>query len=94
MRWNPPSERVQFWLVSPLLVFIVPFVAVLVAVIWLDEQKARLIGPDMKSWRPWFAWYPVRLGSMFDSEHRWCWLEMVERKRRNIDTIEYRERPR
>lgn len=36
--------------------------------------KRRAVGP-VKDWRPWFAWYPVRLPNA-----DLVWLEVVERR--------------
>lgn len=46
-----------------------------------SDKESRLA-----KWRPWFAWYPVRItytkdkNNSYDSDtNKWVWLETVER---------------
>lgn len=46
-----------------------------------SDKESRLA-----EWRPWFAWYPVRIthtndkNNSYDSDtNKWVWLETVER---------------
>lgn len=69
---------------SPLLLT----VAVVTAPVWLivgiflfvalkiEKVKRHLLGPS-ETWRPWFAWFPVRED---EGMGRWVWLEWVERR--------------
>lgn len=41
-----------------------------------EERRA-----DWMTWRPWFAWHPVRVDPCTsDSRPDWRWLEVVERR--------------
>lgn len=37
-------------------------------------SRRRLTWAEIEAWRPWFAWYPVRIG------HEFVFLEWVERR--------------
>jgi hypothetical protein len=40
-----------------------------------SQEKGEIRRKAAEEWRPWFAWYPVRVGS------RQCvWLETIERR--------------
>lgn len=78
MQWKEPSERTQFILLSPILIPVtivaVPVFAPLIAVLWAWDRW----GPK-PAWRKWFAWRPVKVFSWTTHEHRWVWLEWLER---------------
>lgn len=89
MKWNPPiaSDRVERWVLVPLACVVCSPVLLMIGVVlggeWLEERKRQLMGPD-RTWRPWFAWYPVRLGVSSDAfrpdaDRQFVWLEWVER---------------
>lgn len=84
MRWQPPSERVQFALASPLVIpaavflaaVILPLVPLFIASDWWTRRQIA------KGWHRWFAWRPVRFdGFWYDMPSQWMWLETVERRR-------------
>ena len=66
---------------------------------WVDgltwERKAQI----KSSWQPWFAWYPVRIGTTNDQHKIYMWLQRVFRKGTYIPgwfsgswTYEYKEK--
>lgn len=91
MKWHPPTERTQLFLVSPIIVPLVaiaaiifsPFIPLIWArVLWMRRQSR-------KGWHAWFAWRPVKLGVYRDG--RWVWGETIERKVREYRrSYEYR----
>jgi len=32
---------------------------------------------EQQKWRPWFAWYPVKIKTMPDGHFKYAWLEKV-----------------
>ena len=82
MRWNPPSERTQFILLSPIIVPVcivaLPIFASMALGIWILQYFE---GPQ--GWKPWFAWRPVRLDYDWDTKtQQWAWLERIEQHSR------------
>jgi len=59
-----------------LLVLTAPAWLGLLAMIGFAWIKRKAIGPT-DEWRPWLAWYPVRIDVWEDD---WRWLEIVERR--------------
>lgn len=81
MKWRAPSDRMQFLLLSPIIVPLAVLCAIWVApvglVVWLDRRRrSRLYA---KGWHVWFAWRPVKTGPWWD-RGGWVWLEMIERQ--------------
>lgn len=82
MKWQAPSQRTQFILLSPIIVpaglllaaMILPAVPFILLAAKLAEHRRA------KGWHRWFAWYPVRFdGFFYDRPSCWFWLETVER---------------
>lgn len=89
MRWATMADREPHplhwvWLWAPALILLL-FLGMLMGMEWLEKQKRRLIGPSEDCWRPWLAWYPVRIEG-----GQTAWLEWVERKTVARDWVEYR----
>lgn len=95
MKWKAPSERVQFWIASPI-VIPASLIAALIFLpgIGLHLLLQRVFPRPSEEWHRWYAWRPVRLGHW--SEHigkraGWAWLEAVERRARPYNwPTEYR----
>lgn len=84
MRWKSMNDRqLPNWVGYPIVVLTFPVWGFLIAIIWLEDVKRRVMGPSSE-WRPWFAWHPVY---SWDA-HKTVWLEWVER-RIYWNTVEY-----
>jgi len=94
MKWRAPSERVQFWLASPVVVPLGIVAAIMLSpailAIWITGKLPR----TSMEWHLWFAWRPVPLGHWSDHVGKrggWAWLERVERRARPYNwPTEYR----
>ncbi|NTF35547.1 hypothetical protein [Agrobacterium rubi] len=77
MRWKPlEGRKIPKWVEYTLLAIFMPLIAPLIAILWLEQQKRKMIGPRAE-WSPWFAWHPVRSDRGFGNT---VWLEWVERR--------------
>lgn len=77
MRWKPlEGRKMPKWVEYLALVIFIPLIAPLIAILLLEQQKRKLIGPRAE-WSTWFAWYPVRSDRGFGNA---VWLEWVERR--------------
>lgn len=98
MKWRTLSDQRDLhplhwiWLGPPVAVAIVLFVPPIVASVWLEQQKRRLMGPSAE-WRPWFAWFPIVIDEPAEWPRRTVWLEWVER-RLHYGHVTYRPTPR
>ena len=82
MRWRSPSDRAQFWLLSPILIpALVPLVIGLLPVAgveWLrGKWKERQAS---KGWHEWYAWRPVKFNTWSERNRQWVWLERIKRR--------------
>jgi hypothetical protein len=84
MKWHAPSERVQFWIASPIVVpaalMAAPFILFGVGFHWC---LTKLFPTPPREWHRWFAWRPVPLDHWSDhvcTGGGWAWLETVERR--------------
>ncbi len=48
-----------------------------------SDKRKNLTYEDIEAWRPWFAWYPVRVPDE-EGFHRRVWFEWVERRIRYL----------
>lgn len=82
MQWKSPPEWVIMTLLSPILVPLAAFLVVGLAPMALWEKYGPR--PKPAEWRPWFAWYPVKVKEEWDGRSfrgTWAWLCKVEHKR-------------
>jgi hypothetical protein len=84
MRWSEPSEKVKFWLLSPIIVPVAiictPPLLIAVSCMWLAE-KAKQPFRASPDWHTWYAWRPIKINDWFcDNELKWVWFEAVERR--------------